>query len=203
MKICKAEYYISAVSAAQYPDCFQPEIALVGRSNVGKSSLINRFLNRKNLARTSSQPGKTQALNFYHINDAWWFVDLPGYGYAKVSKVLQSNWGRFINEYLVKRRQLVGVIMLVDIRHSPTRDDVTMFEWLEQYGIPFVIVATKADKISPGQWQINKKRIAQRLKPAVVDIPVLAFSAKTGWGLEELTAWLEARLESFAALQQE
>jgi len=197
MKIIKAEYTISAVSPAQYPDADEPEIALVGRSNVGKSSIINKFLNRKDLARTSSQPGKTRALNFYHINDTWYFVDLPGYGYAKVSKEIRSTWGKFINRYLTNRPQLVGIVMLVDIRHVPSEDDVAMFEWLEQSGIPFIIVATKADKISRGNWPRNIKAIAQRLKPAAVDLPVVAASVVNGTGMDEFTAWIEELLHSY------
>jgi len=201
MKIFSAEFTISAVSAAQYPASQQPEIALVGRSNVGKSSLINKFLNRRNLARTSSQPGKTQTLNFYHINDAWYFVDLPGYGYAKAPKHLQSGWARFINDYLLKRPQLVGVIMIVDMRHPPSKDDVSMFEWLEQSNLPFIIVATKSDKIPRGQWPKHKKIIAQGLKTSSVDLPAVIFSAQTGVGLEEVAAWVEERIRSFGPEQ--
>lgn len=197
MKITKAEYIISAVSPAQYPDSDEPEIALVGRSNVGKSSLINKFLNRKDLARTSSQPGKTRAINFYHINDAWYFVDLPGYGYAKVSKEIRATWGKFINKYLNTRPQLAGIVMLVDIRHLPSENDVAMFEWLEQCGIPFIIVATKADKIPRGNWLKNIKAIAQKLKPAAVDLPVVAASVVKGTGMDEFTAWIEERLSSY------
>ena len=194
MIIKSAEFAISAVSPAQYPSSGQPEIALVGRSNVGKSSLINRFLNRKNLARTSSQPGKTQTLNFYRINEAWYFVDLPGYGYAKAPKSLQSGWAKFINDYLHKRFELSGIIMIVDIRHAPSKDDVSMFEWLEQSGLPFLLVATKADKIARGQWDKHKRMIAQGLKNSPVDLPVVIFSAVSGIGSAEVEAWVEERL---------
>lgn len=194
MKIISAEYLISAVSPKQYPLEQRPEIALAGRSNVGKSSLINRFLNRKNLARTSSQPGKTRALNFYLINDSWYFVDLPGYGYARVSKEMRSEWARFINDYLEKRQQLAGIIQIIDIRHAPTKDDAAMFSWLEQSGLPFMIVATKADKIPRSQWPKQQKTIAQGLKASSVDLPVVVFSAQTGVGLEEISAWVEERL---------
>ncbi|PKM89367.1 MAG: YihA family ribosome biogenesis GTP-binding protein [Firmicutes bacterium HGW-Firmicutes-12] len=197
MKITNAEYIISAVSPKQYPDADEPEIALVGRSNVGKSSLINKFLKRRNLARTSGQPGKTRALNFYHINDAWYFVDLPGYGYAKISKEIRNTWGKFINEYLTKRPQLVGIVMTVDIRHVPSEDDVTMFGWLEQCGVPFIIIATKADKIPRGHWPRNKKAIAQKLKPSSVDLPVIVASALDGMGIDEFTVWVEERLRSY------
>lgn len=197
MKITKAEYTISAVGPAQYPAENEPEIALVGRSNVGKSSLINKFLNRKDLARTSSQPGKTRALNFYHINDAWYFVDLPGYGYAKVSKEIRSVWSKFIDRYLNNRPQLAGIVMLVDIRHIPSENDKAMFEWLEQCGIPFIIVAAKADKISRGNWLKHRKAIAQKLKPSAVDLPIVAASVLTGAGMEEFTAWVEERLRCY------
>lgn len=198
MIIKSAEFTVSAVSSAQYPPPGQPEIALVGRSNVGKSSFINRFLNRKNLARTSSQPGKTQTINFYHINEAWYFVDLPGYGYAKASKSLQSGWARFINDYLHKRSELSGIIMIVDMRHPPSPDDVSMFKWLEQSGLPFLLVATKSDKITRGQWDKHKKIIAQGLKNSPVDLPVVVFSAQSGAGLEEVEAWVEERLSGYS-----
>lgn len=197
MKINSAEYTISAVSPAQYPDANEPEIALVGRSNVGKSSLINKFLNRKNLARTSGQPGKTRALNFYHINNEWYFVDLPGYGYAKVSKEARASWGKFINKYLTNRPQLVGIVMAVDIRHEPSEDDVTMFGWLENCGVPFIIMATKGDKIPRGQWPRYQKAVAQKLKPAAVDLPVVVSSAINGTGMDEFTAWVEERLRTY------
>jgi len=148
MKIRTAEYLVSAVNSQQYPQSSKPEIALVGRSNVGKSSFINKFINRRGLARTSSVPGKTQTINFYLINEAWFFVDLPGYGFAKVSKGTRAFWGRFIEEYLSKRPHLVGIIQLVDIRHVPSADDIIMQEWLVESGIPFLVVATKADKIA-------------------------------------------------------
>jgi len=152
MLIKQAEFITSAVAPAQYPQENQPEFALAGRSNVGKSSLINRFINRKNLARTSGQPGKTQTLNFYHINQEWYFVDLPGYGYAKSSKEDRARWGKFIEQYLSKRTELAGVIQIVDLRHPPMASDQDMMEWLRHYGFPMAVVATKADKISKGNW---------------------------------------------------
>ncbi|MFY9174347.1 MAG: ribosome biogenesis GTP-binding protein YihA/YsxC [Peptococcia bacterium] len=189
MKISKAEFTISAVGPKQYPQLGQPEIALVGRSNVGKSSLINKFINRKGLARTSSQPGKTQTLNFYHLNEAWFFVDLPGYGYAKVSKAEQHRWGRFIDEYLTKREELVGIIQLVDIRHPPTKDDITMAEWLKASGIPFIIVANKADKISRGRWSGATDLIKKELGLPNKD-NIIVFSAENGAGLPDLMTWV-------------
>jgi len=190
MKITKAQLVVSAVSAKQYPDTFQPEIALVGRSNVGKSSMINKFVNRKGLARTSSQPGKTQTLNFYHINDQWYFVDLPGYGYAKVSKEEKSRWAKFIEEYLAKREQLAGIIHLVDLRHPPSDDDVAMAQWISHFNIPSLVVATKADKISRARWPAHRDVIMKKLDLADPKKIVL-FSAETGAGLPDIAAWVE------------
>lgn len=190
MKVSAAEFLISAVSPKQYPQLNHPEIALVGRSNVGKSSLINKFINRKGLARTSSQPGKTQTLNFYHINQAWFFVDLPGYGYAKVSKNEQNRWAKFINEYLNKREQLVGIIQIVDIRHPPSADDKAMAEWLKHSGLPFLVVANKADKISRSRWAAGKALIQKQLGLINTD-NIIAFSAETAVGLPELTVWVK------------
>ena len=190
MKIFQAEYTISAVSPKQYPEALEPEIALVGRSNVGKSSLINKIINRKNLARTSSQPGKTRTLNFYHINEAWYFVDFPGYGFAKVSKEIKSQWGKFIDQYLHEREQLVGIIQIVDMRHPPSADDLMMHQWLESIGVPYMVVVTKADKISKGQRFNNMKIIKNDLKihPGV---PMITFSAQTGEGKDDVEAWVE------------
>lgn len=142
-----AQIVLSAVAKAQYPEDDQPEIALAGRSNVGKSSFINTLLNRKNLARTSSKPGKTQQLNFYNIDDKLRFVDVPGYGYAKVSKAERLKWGKMIEEYLTTRDNLRAVVSLVDMRHEPTADDVQMYDFLKYYDIPVILVATKADKV--------------------------------------------------------
>lgn len=189
MKITKAEFITSAVGPGQYPVLNQPEIAMVGRSNVGKSSLINKIVNRRGLARTSSQPGKTQTLNFYHINESWYFVDLPGYGYAKVSKSAQTVWGNFINEYLEKRRELVGIIQLVDIRHPPSAEDVKMQSWIAHSGLSSLVVATKADKISRGQLHKHRQIIRTGLgMPAHKTL--ITFSAETGTGLEELGDWI-------------
>lgn len=191
MKIIKAEFVISAVSPKQYPLTAQPEIALAGRSNVGKSSLINKFLNRKALARTSSQPGKTQTLNFYQINEAWYFVDLPGYGYAKVSKAQQGRWAVFIEQYLSSRPQLAGIIQLVDIRHPPTADDLVMAEWIMNSGLPQLVVATKADKISKSRWPARRDAIKKGLGLGESS-ELIVFSSETGVGLTELTSWVEA-----------
>ncbi|RKN83875.1 ribosome biogenesis GTP-binding protein YihA/YsxC [Paenibacillus ginsengarvi] len=185
MKVNQAEFVISAVGPAQYPEDGLPEIALAGRSNVGKSSLINKMIARKNLARTSSQPGKTQTLNFYKINEELYFVDLPGYGYAKVSMSQRQEWGKFIESYLLKRDRLRMVIMLVDVRHPPTRDDAAMYDWLKHYDIPICIVATKADKVPRSRWQKHVKQVKETLLVRANDKVVL-FSSETGLGKDEL-----------------
>ncbi|WP_418790760.1 ribosome biogenesis GTP-binding protein YihA/YsxC [Phosphitispora sp. TUW77] len=185
MRIVSANYTISAVGPKQYPEDGQFEIAFAGRSNVGKSSLINRMLNRKALARTSSTPGKTRLLNFYHINDSFYFVDLPGYGFAKVSKTEKAGWGKMIEEYLLNRGSLRAVIHLLDIRHAPSKEDAQMHEWLKHYGIPTILVITKADKIARGKWQKHTRLIKETLVP-LPDTPVIIFSAETGQGKDEL-----------------
>ena len=162
MKVHEAEIVISAVSPAQYPDTPLPEIALAGRSNVGKSSFINTLINRKNLARTSSKPGKTQTLNFYLIENTLHFVDVPGYGYAKVSKTERAKWGKMIETYLEQREQLRAVVSLVDLRHAPSQEDVQMYEFLKYYEIPVIVVATKADKIPRGKWNKHESMIKKR-----------------------------------------
>ncbi len=151
MIIKKSELLITAAKKEQYPETTVPEIAFAGKSNVGKSSMINALLNRKSLARTSSQPGKTQTINFYNINDILNFVDLPGYGYAKVSKSEKEKWGKMIETYLTSREQLKEVILLVDIRHEPNANDIQMYEWIKSFGYTGFVIATKADKISKGQ----------------------------------------------------
>lgn len=190
MKIRQAEYVLSAINSSQYPQSSQPEIALVGRSNVGKSSFINKFLQRKNLARTSSTPGKTQTINFYQINGAWFFVDLPGYGFARVSKKTKSLWEQFIEEYLYTRQQLAAIIQVVDIRHTPTEDDILMQEWLVAQGLPYLIIATKADKLSRSK-QLRQKEKIKNVLHLGEDFSLIIFSAVTGEGREEVAAWLE------------
>lgn len=194
MKVNQAEFVISAVGPAQYPEDGLPEIALAGRSNVGKSSLINKMIARKNLARTSSQPGKTQTLNFYKINEELYFVDLPGYGYAKVSMSQRQEWGKFIESYLLKRDRLRMVIMLVDVRHPPTRDDAAMYDWLKHYDIPICIVATKADKVPRSRWQKHVKQVKETLLVRANDKVVL-FSSETGLGKDELWGLIADRAE--------
>ena len=158
-----AEILLSAANKSHYPQDEIPEIALAGRSNVGKSSFINTLLNRKNLARTSGKPGKTQLLNFFNIDDKLRFVDVPGYGYAKVSKTERAKWGKMIEEYLTSRENLRAVVSLVDIRHEPSTDDVQMYEFLKYYEIPVIVVATKADKVPRGKWNKYESVIKKKL----------------------------------------
>ncbi|MDM7863250.1 ribosome biogenesis GTP-binding protein YihA/YsxC [Staphylococcus borealis] len=154
---------ISAVQEAQYPDTGLSEVALSGRSNVGKSSFINSMIGRKNMARTSQQPGKTQTLNFFNIDDQLIFVDVPGYGYAKVSKSQREKFGKMIEEYLTKRESLKLVIQLVDLRHNPTEDDVLMYNYLKHFDIPTLVICTKEDKIAKGKVQKYIKNIKEKL----------------------------------------
>ncbi|QTH44097.1 YihA family ribosome biogenesis GTP-binding protein [Cohnella sp. LGH] len=188
MKIKSTEFVISAVGPSQYPEGDLPEVALAGRSNVGKSSLINKMLLRRNLARTSQQPGKTQTLNYYMIHaelGELFFVDFPGYGYARVSKSEREAWGKMIERYLREREPLKLVLQLVDVRHPPSADDVRMYEWLSHYGIPMIVVATKADKVSRSQWPKHLKVIRQTLgMPG--HVPLVLFSSETGQGRDEL-----------------
>ncbi|WP_126427973.1 ribosome biogenesis GTP-binding protein YihA/YsxC [Brevibacillus marinus] len=193
MKVVTAEFVISAVSPKQYPTDGLPEVALVGRSNVGKSSLINKMLNRKSLAKTSSKPGKTQTLNYFRINEQLYFVDFPGYGYAKVAKSIKSQWGKMIETYLTGRAELKLVLQLVDIRHPPTKDDVAMYEWCKQIGLPTVVVATKGDKIARGRWLQHTKVIRQELGLRGDDT-IIIFSAETGQGRDELWSEIKRRL---------
>ena len=187
-----AEIVLSAVSKAQYPQDDMPEIALAGRSNVGKSSFINTLSGRKNLARTSSKPGKTQQLNFYNIDDKLRFVDVPGYGYAKVSKTERAKWGKMIEEYLTSRDNLRAVVSLVDLRHDPSADDVQMYEFLKYYEIPVIVVATKADKIPRGKWNKHESAIKKKLQFEANDRFII-FSSETRQGYDQ--AW-DAIVES-------
>ena len=179
-----ASILLSAANKSHYPQDDLPEIALAGRSNVGKSSFINTLLNRKNLARTSSKPGKTQLLNFFNIDDKLRFVDVPGYGYAKVSKTERAKWGKMIEEYLTTRDNLCGVVSLVDLRHDPSADDVQMYEFLKYYEIPVIVVATKADKIPRGKWNKHEAAIKKKLNFDKTDQFVI-FSSVNKTGLDE------------------
>ncbi|NMA60860.1 MAG: YihA family ribosome biogenesis GTP-binding protein [Firmicutes bacterium] len=182
LNLHKSKFLTSAVNAQGYPDHDLKEIALVGRSNVGKSSLINTLVNRKKFARTSNQPGRTQTINFYQV-DYLCLVDLPGYGFAKVPVEVRHQWGSMIEQYLLERPNLVGVLHLVDLRHKPTADDVLMANWLKEMDMPHILVATKADKISRGQYQRHAKVIRDSLQAE----PLL-FSAETKEGRDEIWA---------------
>ena len=187
MIINKAELAGVAVKPEQYPDAGLAETAFVGKSNVGKSSLINVMLGRRSLARTSQTPGKTRTINFYNVEDALLFVDLPGYGYAKVSREVSAGWGGMIEGYLRRREQLKAIVMLVDIRHEPGANDVQMFEWLRHYNYRMVVVATKADKISRGQ--VSKHCAVIRKRFGMTDGEALIpFSSHTKAGRDELWA---------------
>jgi len=188
---------ISAVSPAQYPKENLPEIAFVGRSNVGKSSLINKMVNRKNLARISSKPGKTATINFYNVENKLYFVDLPGYGYAKVSKTEKQKWGQMIEKYLSNREQLVQVILLVDSRHKQTEDDVIMMNWIRQFDFRAIVVATKIDKLPKSQREEKMELIKDTLQITEEDI-IVTFSAETGEGKEELWDIIEFASGIFA-----
>ena len=194
MIIKKSEYAVSAVKESQYPKDNFPEIALAGRSNVGKSSLINTLINRKNLARTSSQPGKTQTLNFYRINGEFYLVDVPGYGYAKVSQKKRQEFGEMIQDYLETRENLKGLMILVDGRHEPTKDDIAMYQYAQYLDLPILVVATKIDKIKKSQMNkaisVIKKSLDLRDKDQL-----LTFSSIQKFHLAELQSWVEDRLE--------
>lgn len=181
-----ADILLSATNKSHYPQDDIPEVALAGRSNVGKSSFINTMLNRKNLARTSGKPGKTQLLNFFNIDDKLRFVDVPGYGYARVSKKEREKWGKMIEEYLTSRENLRAVISLVDLRHEPSADDVQMYEFLKYYEIPVILVATKADKIPRGKWNKHESMIKKKLDFDITDTFII-FSSINKTGVEE--AW--------------
>ena len=181
-----ADILLSATNKSHYPQDDIPEVALAGRSNVGKSSFINTMLNRKNLARTSGKPGKTQLLNFFNIDDKLRFVDVPGYGYARVSKKEREKWGKMIEEYLTTRDNLRAVVSLVDFRHEPSADDVQMYEFLKYYEIPVILVATKADKIPRGKWNKHESMIKKKLDFDKSDTFII-FSSVNKTGVEE--AW--------------
>lgn len=179
-----ADILLSAANKSHYPQDDIPEVALAGRSNVGKSSFINTLLNRKNLARTSGKPGKTQLLNFFNIDDKLRLVDVPGYGYARVSKKEREKWGRMIEEYLTSRENLKAVVSLVDFRHEPSADDVQMYEFLKYYDIPVILVVTKADKIPRGKWNKHESMIKKKLDFDTSDSFII-FSSVTKEGLEK------------------
>ncbi|MGG2055874.1 ribosome biogenesis GTP-binding protein YihA/YsxC [Lysinibacillus pakistanensis] len=190
MKVHNVEMVISAVRPDQYPEDGLPEFALAGRSNVGKSSFINRMIGRKALARISSKPGKTQTLNFYKIEEQLFFVDVPGYGYAKVSKTEREAWGKMIERYFTGRNELKAVVQIVDLRHPPTADDCLMYDFLKHYNIPCIVIATKADKIPKGKWDKHKKIVKETLNMEKND-PLIVFSSEKGIGFEETWRTIE------------
>lgn len=177
MIIKNPKFEISAVRPNQYPSSGLPEIVLVGKSNVGKSSFVNTMINRKKLARTSSEPGKTRQINFYNMDDTFYFVDLPGYGYSKMSKKEQEQVGKFIEEYLFNRQEIALIIFLVDIRHSPSTNDRLMYNYIISSGLPFIILANKADKIAITKVDSITKDLQKQLNP-IGDITTLPFSSE-------------------------
>ncbi len=185
MRIKQSEFIISAVKKEQYPTDDRVEIAFVGRSNVGKSSIINALTNRKKLAKVSQTPGKTRLINFFLINNDFYLVDLPGYGYAKVSKTEKASWGQTIERYLNGREELKRVVLLVDSRHKPTADDVMMHEWIKHYGYDVTVVATKSDKLSNNSLRKSEKIIRETLKLTKED-RLYFFSSLNKKGSEQL-----------------
>lgn len=194
MKINSVDFITSAVRKSQYPEDNRPEFLMIGRSNVGKSSFINTIVNRKNIARISSIPGKTQTLNFFLINQMFYLVDVPGYGFAKVSKSLKNKFGMIIEDYLKDRSNLRMVFMLIDFRHKPTEDDVLMYDYLKYYNIPVTIVATKCDKVSKNSYMKNEKIIRETLKLDSEDA-IIKFSAVSKVGKQEIHQKIEDMVE--------
>ena len=184
MKIISAEFVKSAVKRSDYPEESLPEVAFAGRSNVGKSSLINTVVNRKHLVRTSSSPGRTQTLNFFRINNQVQFVDFPGYGFAKVPLHVKTQWKSMVENYLKNRRTLKLVIILLDIRRLPSTDDISLIQWLEAFGIPFLIVLTKADKLSKNKCSAQEKIIQDSL--LIRKEEMICFSTVTRKGRQEI-----------------
>ncbi len=194
MIIKSSDYALSAVKDAQYPKDDYPEVALAGRSNVGKSSLINAFLKRKNLARTSGQPGKTQTLNFYLVNKSFYLVDVPGYGYAKVSQRQREQFGQMIQDYLETRANLTGLIILVDARHDPSTDDVAMCDYAQYLDLPILVVCTKMDKLKKSQASQVAQRVHNALHIRNDNVTLMTFSAVSKLHLTDLENWIEARV---------
>ena len=189
-----AEILLSAANKSHYPQDEIPEIALAGRSNVGKSSFINTLLNRKNLARTSGKPGKTQLLNFFNIDDKLRFVDVPGYGYAKVSQKRRQEFGEMIQDYLETRPNLKGLIILIDSRHEPTKDDIAMYEYAQYLNIPILVVCTKMDKIKKSQTNKVMSGLKKHLDLSYDHVTVLTFSSVTKLHVAELGDWIEDKI---------
>lgn len=185
MKIIKSELHAIAALPKQYPQDDLPEIAFAGRSNVGKSSFINSMINRVNLARTSGKPGKTRTINFYIINESFRFVDLPGYGYAQVSMTEREKWGKIIEAYLTKRENLKEIVLIVDMRHEPTNQDLIMYNWIKSFGYRGLVIATKADKISKANWQKHEKIIRDKLEIKDTQL-VVPYSSEKKINLEKV-----------------
>ena len=179
---------------SKLPENIHPEVAFAGKSNVGKSSLINGLMNRKSLARTSSQPGKTQTINYYNINDAIYFVDLPGYGYAQANERVKAQWGKMIEDYLHRSKQLKAVFLLIDIRHAPSENDRIMYSWVKKMGFDPIIIATKLDKINRSQIQKQVKQIRTTLE-ADKETIIIPFSATTKQGREEIYEIIDRIIE--------
>lgn len=197
MKVSNSEILISAVKPAQYPETGKPEFVLLGRSNVGKSSFINTLINRKNLARTSSQPGKTQTMNFYEVNgpdSGFVFVDMPGYGYAKVSKKEREKWGKMIEEYLLNRDKIEEIFLLVDSRVGPTEDDKLMYDWLKYYDQHPIVIATKTDKLKKSQLQGALDKISRILELEEGDT-LIPFTTTRDRGYNEVWKIIDENLE--------
>lgn len=192
MKLTSAEFTKSAFNESHWTNDGLPEISFLGRSNVGKSSLLNTLLNRKGLARTSNTPGRTQSINFFLINESFYFTDLPGYGYARVSKVMRQDWGKMAEEYLYKRRELVLSIQLVDSRHLPTPLDQQLNEWLNFHQKKHIVVATKADKLSKNQHKKNLEAIVK----ALPESKIISYSSMTGKGKDLVWQEIENALYS-------
>ena len=195
MKIISAEFLTGAVSCKQYPDSACPELAFVGRSNVGKSSLINSLLNRKKLVKTSQTPGKTQEINFFKINNDFIFADLPGYGFAKVPQSVQKRWKKMIEDYLLRRETLLAVIFIIDLRRNPSPLDLNLQCWLEACGVEYLLVGTKVDKLSQSEAkkQVNKLNVAYFNKG---EDKLLAYSSKSSRGRKELWGKIVTRIEA-------
>ena len=194
MVIKEANLEVIATRRSQYPDIGKPEFLLVGRSNVGKSSFINSILSRKNLAYTSSRPGKTQTLNFYAVNNEFYLIDVPGYGYAAVDKKTQAKFGMMIEDYLEKRSELKRVFLLIDFRHKPTEDDLLMYDFLKYYNLPVTVIATKADKVGGSKKQKNLKEILDTLDLVVGD-DLVVFSSQTKLGVKEVLKKIETLID--------
>lgn len=191
MNTKSAEFVIGVASPSQLPRTAHPEIAWAGRSNVGKSSLINRLVARKNLARTSNTPGKTRQINFYLINRSWHLVDLPGYGFARGPETEREGWGELIEPYLAKRRQIAGVAVLVDARVGVSPLDEMMFSWLAEHDRPWAIMLTKIDRVS-GNDRVKTERVLREMLPD--GVPVFSCSAKTGRGIDAVRSWVDKRV---------